>query len=237
MFSWSRLKEKLGGGRVFEVGPDGSSHRRPSNPRGEGCSVEQHDTDPKDDLREKTANPEERVQQLESQMKELRSENLQKKADVEILMQRLEDAKQLEFSFLELLRWLQKMLGKVTGEVTAGDMENLVSILAKYGLTVDKNYEPGREGFICVKDIYVVAPEVSLPVIARQNDIILEGIVKVPVSFAGAEPPVGQTQSETPDEAMASDNSEGTSLAHENDKVLCDDDDDFVVTPKGRPKK
>ena len=234
---FDKLIAIFGRRRVIELGHDGSSHKRPSNPCEGGCPVEQHDADPKDDLREKSANAEERVQQLESQMKELRSENLQKKADVEILMQKLENAKQLEFSFLELLKWLQKMLGKVTEGETAKDMEDLISILAKYGLTVDKNYEPGREGFICVKDMYVAAPEVSLPAIARQDDIILEGIVKVPITFAGAEPPVEQTKSETPNEGFASDNSEGTSPVHENGAVFSDDDDDFIVTPIERPKK
>ncbi len=192
----------------------------PLNRREGGDSTAKGDAPSDDDWAKRLAAAEERVLQLETQVKELRSESLKKSADLEVLARKLNDARQLDVDyFLELLKWLQKMLGKPVREETAGDVAELVSILSTYGLTVDRDYEPGREGFICIKDKQVAAPEVSLPMIVRNDNIVLEGIVKVPMSFAGAEPPAEQVAPETHD---------GGGTPEEGEPVS-ENGDDFIV--------
>ena len=166
-----------------------------------------------------------------NQLKELRSENHKTKTDLEKNSQKMEEAKRIEVSFLKLLQWLQKLLGKKTCKETVSDITELISLLSANGLTIDRNYEPGREGFICVKDMFVTAPEVSLPVIARGDNIILEGIVKVPMSFAGAEPPVEQMNPVSLEDTP-SDKDEKQTVVAEAEESASDIDDDFIVTTK-----
>ncbi len=183
-----------------------------------------------DDRAKRLAAAAERALQLEKQVKELRAEILKKDADLEVLARKLNDARQLDVDyFLELLTWLQKMLGKPVREETAGDIAELVSILSTYGLTVDRDYEPGREGFICIKDMEVATPEVSLPMIVRNDNIVLEGIVKVPMSFAGAEPPAEQVATERCDDGGSYTGAGEGSATPEEAEPVSENGDDFIV--------
>lgn len=159
-----------------------------------------------DDLQKRLEEAESRAIQLEMATKELRSENLKLRTEVEVLRRKLEEAKRLSFDYFpDLLKWLQKTLGKSEcGE--SDNIEELASILSlKYGLTVNEDYANIPEGFVCVKDAKVTVPEISLPMLARGDDIELKGIVKVPMSFAGAEPPVDSVRAELHNEAVVSD--------------------------------
>ena len=153
------------------------------------------------DLRTQFEQVEERNAQLEGEIRELRTKNFKMNTELEVLRGKLEAAKNLSRDYYrELLLCLQKILGKSEGK----DIGELVSILLKHGLTVHKNYENFSNGFICVKDAQVTAPEISIPALARGDNIEMNGIVKVPMSFAGAEPPVGYAKVESPAEAVES---------------------------------
>lgn len=184
------------------------------------------------DLQRQLAESQERARQLETRIKELRTENLKMMAEVEKLTQNLKETVKLEFSFSLLLQWLQKQLGKKVCEGTTADMAELISLLSVNGLAVEKDYEQNPEGFICVKDVNVTAPEVSLPMITRKDDIILKGIVKVPMSFAGAEPPVEQMKTEIhrEDRSFDPECEEPVASASSGSVEEDDFDDDFIVT-------
>ena len=193
------------------------------------------------DLQRQLAESQERARQLENQIKELRTENLKMRAEVEKLTQNLKETVKLEFSFSRLLQWLQKQHGKKVCEGTTADMAELISLLSVNGLAVEKDYEQNPEGFIRVKDMNVAAPEVNLPMITREDDIILKGIVKVPMSFAGAEPPVEQMKPEIHGEHQSFEPECNGPVVLANpvsDKSEKDDDfdDDFIVTEE-RTKK
>jgi len=148
---------------------------------------------------------ESRAAQLEMAMKELRSESLKARTELEVMRRKLEEAKQLSFDYFpDLLKWIQKTLGKPEGGAST-NIDELEFILSKYGLSVNKDYENIPEGFVCVKDVKVTGPEISLPMLARGDDIELKGIVKVPMSFAGAEPPADYRKEGLRTEAIASD--------------------------------
>lgn len=214
------------------LGNKKSQKKQPPGHPAKGYPTNLHEAERNNDLRERLAKAEERAVQLENQMKELRSENHKLKIDLEEMMQRIGEARKLEVSSPKLLQWLQKLIGKKMCEKTIADITELTALLSANGLTIDQDYEPGHEGFICVKDRFVTAPEVSLPVIVREDDIILEGIVKVPMSFAGAEPPVEQVSSATNNEDGPSGKDEHEPAATEAEISASDNDDDFIVTTR-----
>lgn len=173
-----------------------------------------------DDVQKRFEEAENRAAQLEMAMKELRSENLKARTELEVLRRKLEEAKQLSFDYFpDLLKWLQKTLGKPEGG-TSTNIDELESILLKYGLSVNKDYESIPEGFICVKDAKVAAPEISLPMLVRGDDIELKGIVKVPMSFAGAEPPADYGKNGLHTKAIVSDKTGRETDSAESTKTI-----------------
>lgn len=204
--------------RFGDDGPD----QGVSDPQGDSDFMARNGVNAIDDVQKRFEEAENRAAELEMAMKELRSENLKTRTELEVLRRKLEEAKQLSFVYFpDLLKWLQKTLGKPEGGTSADNIGELESILLlKYRLSVNKDYENIPEGFVCVKDAKVTVPEISLPMLARGDDIELKGIVKVPMSFAGAEPPADYREEGLRTEAIASDKNGNETDSSESTKPI-----------------
>lgn len=194
--------------------------------------TEQDGADVIGDLQNRLKESENRAMQQEETLKMLRSENLKLSTNLEVTCRKLDEAKRLSFDyFFDLLKWLQKILGKSKrGESDDNiDIEELSSILSKYGLTVCEDYKHFPEGFICIKDEKVTESEISLPMLLRGDDIELKGIVKVPMSFAGAQPPVDSKKSDLYKKTIASNENKQESLLSELKKSMSMNGDSIKI--------
>lgn len=178
------------------------------------------------------------VDNFEEDVRKLRTSNINLSKELEVSKRELKEAKQLSIDYFpSLLRWIQKTLGKYERRESSDNIKELESVLSEYGLTVNRDCKNIPAGFICVRDAKVTAPEISLPALFRGDYIELKGIVKVPMSYAGANPPVAN---ETVDnekkgvhiEAIVSREVEAEPIALGNKQVNFDDDDDFIMITK-----
>lgn len=180
-----RYAEKIGiaAGRVKGELFGSTPNRKRKTTPAEGVSQERMDLETQR-LRAELKDARSKIQHADSQMAMLRSQNQQLKIDRETFEHKLEEARRIEISFPTLIKLIQDQLSKNTD-----DKERIMAFLAQQGLHATFEFKDVPEGFIMVKNEEASTPYAYSPAIIRGDDVVLTGIVHVPLTFAGAEPP------------------------------------------------